>query len=489
MRPLIHYLACVFVIGLYGGQVCPFLESLTTFQLLLPVVAALTLAYLLRRPFRTAFVDRVPYQQQTYRVFWLEFLLFVAVGLFLTFFNYQVHSFPFSSGLKLVLAMTTLGFFLAVDLALAQERELVELFGRQRIDLDPEQYYFPLPTKMATFAAACAVFVAGVVFLLINKDIDWLVTVGRTMDLAAAQKAILLEVVFVFLVILAYVMNLIISVTRNLRTFFDNENSVLKAATGGILDGSVPVTTNDEFGVMAKHTNLMIVGLKEKTEELQRTRDVTIMSLASLAETRDNETGAHLLRTQRYVKKLAEYLQRQSDPPPGLSDETIDLLFKSAPLHDIGKVGIPDHILLKPGSLTPEEFAIMKTHATLGGDALRVAEESLGSNSFLRLAREIAYCHHEKWNGSGYPLGLRGEAIPLSGRIMALADVYDALISKRVYKEAFSHDRARDIIVAGRETHFDPRLVEAFLAMEGDFVQTAREFSDEAYLSGSPGAP
>lgn len=414
----------------------------------------------------------------------MEFLLFFTVGIFLMLFNQAIHSFPFSSGMKLVLAMTTLGFFMAVDLSLAKERELASLFVQKRIDLDPEQHYFPLPTKMATLAVACAFFVAGIIFLLINKDIDWLVNVGRTMEIATAQRAILVEISFVLLVILFYVVNLIISFSSNLHTFFDNENSVLKAVTGGVLDGSVPVSTNDEFGVMAKHTNLMIVGLKEKTEELQLTRDVTIMSLASLAETRDNETGAHLLRTQRYVRVLATFMRQRQGHAPFFSDDTIELLFKSAPLHDIGNVGIPDHILLRPGRLTREEFEVMKTHASLGGDALRVAEESLGSNSFLRLAREIAYCHHEKWDGSGYPQGLKGENIPLSGRIMALADVYDALISKRIYKEAFSHEKAKTIIMEGMATHFDPAVVEAFLATEDAFLQIAMDYSDEKFLSG-----
>jgi response regulator RpfG family c-di-GMP phosphodiesterase len=141
---------------------------------------------------------------------------------------------------------------------------------------------------------------------------------------------------------------------------------------------------------------------------------------------------------------------------------------------------------LKPGRLTPVEFEIMKTHTTLGGDALKVGEESLGSNSFLRVAREIAYGHHEKWDGSGYPKGLRAAEIPLSGRIMALADVYDALISKRVYKEAFSHAEAKAIIRAGRGSHFDPAVVAAFLAVEEKFIATAQAYSDEKFLAENP---
>ncbi|MDH5511415.1 MAG: HD domain-containing protein, partial [Nitrospinota bacterium] len=163
-----------------------------------------------------------------------------------------------------------------------------------------------------------------------------------------------------------------------------------------------------------------------------------------------------------------------------LTDEVVELLYKSAPLHDIGKVGVPDAILLKPGKLTAEEFEIMKKHAALGADAIIRAEEKLdaGEVSFLRYARQIAYGHHEKWDGSGYPEGLKGEQIPLAARLMAIADVYDALISKRVYKEAFSHDKAREIIVEGRGGHFDPELVDAFLAIEHKFVDIARRYAD-----------
>jgi len=180
------------------------------------------------------------------------------------------------------------------------------------------------------------------------------------------------------------------------------------------------------------------------------------------------------------VKVLAEHLQTHSRFRDYLdSPDTIDLLYRSAPLHDIGKVGIPDHILLKPGKLTAEEFEMMKTHTTNGGDSLRQAEEELGENSFLHCAREIAYHHHEKWDGSGYPFGLVGEEIPISARLMALADVYDALICKRVYKDAMSHDKARSIILEGKGRHFDPDIADAFLLLENKFQSIAEEYIDE----------
>ncbi|MBN4065478.1 HD domain-containing protein, partial [Desulfocapsa sp. AH-315-G09] len=188
--------------------------------------------------------------------------------------------------------------------------------------------------------------------------------------------------------------------------------------------------------------------------------------MAVLAETRDNETGKHIMRTQHYVRVLAEQLIKAGKYRDYLDAARINLLFKSAPLHDIGKVGIADSILLKPGKLTEEEFAVMKKHTSYGRDAIVKAEQEIGvgsSTTFLTMAREIAYTHHEKWNGQGYPEGICGDAIPLSGRLMAVADVYDALISKRVYKEAFSHEKAVAIIIDGRGEHFDPELVDAFI--------------------------
>jgi putative two-component system response regulator len=216
-----------------------------------------------------------------------------------------------------------------------------------------------------------------------------------------------------------------------------------------------------------------------RTKEVQVVQDVTIMAMASLAETRDNETGNHIRRTQNYVRALAKKLQGNPLYASQLDEATVEMLYKSAPLHDIGKVGIPDAILLKPGKLTDEEFTVMKTHTTLGRDAILAAEKLIDApSSFLKLAREIAHYHQEKWDGSGYPEGLRGESIPLSARLMAVADVYDALISKRVYKPPFPHDKAVAIIREGRDKHFDPHMVDAFLQIAEEFEDIASRFTD-----------
>lgn len=216
-----------------------------------------------------------------------------------------------------------------------------------------------------------------------------------------------------------------------------------------------------------------------RTEEITAIQDVTITAMASLAETRDGDTGNHIRRTQNYVRALARKLQGHSRFVEQLDDRTIEMLYKSAPLHDIGKVGIPDRILLKPGRLTSDEFEVMKTHTTLGRDAIANAEKSLGLQvAFLRIAKEIAYGHQEKWDGSGYPEGLRGDEIPVSARLMAVADVYDALISRRVYKDGMPHEQAVRIIVEGRGTHFDPDMVDAFVGIAEEFRAIALRFAD-----------
>jgi len=219
--------------------------------------------------------------------------------------------------------------------------------------------------------------------------------------------------------------------------------------------------------------------VQQRTREISRTQDMAIYCMTSLAETRDNETGMHIRRTQHYVRVLAEHLHSHARFSDQLNDEFIELLFKSAPLHDIGKVGVPDRILLKPGKLNPEEWQEMQKHAQYGKEALDNAEREYGASSFLSMAKDIAYCHHERWDGKGYPQALSGDDIPLAARLMALADCYDALISKRVYKPAFSFDDAADIIVKGRGTQFDPDMVDAFVALEAVFVDIARRFADE----------
>jgi len=229
---------------------------------------------------------------------------------------------------------------------------------------------------------------------------------------------------------------------------------------------------------LKQHQDQLEQLVRERTRRLELTQAVTIESLATLAEYRDPETGGHIKRTQNYVKMLAKQLKQHPRFRDELNDDVIELLYMSAPLHDLGKIAVPDHILQKAGKLTDEEFEEMKKHTNYGHDALRITEQKLGQDSFLRYAREIAYTHQEKWDGSGYPTGLKGDEIPISGRLMALADVYDALISKRVYKPPFPHEKAVEIIVEGKEKHFDPDIVDAFIELENTFRNIALSFAD-----------
>jgi putative two-component system response regulator len=210
------------------------------------------------------------------------------------------------------------------------------------------------------------------------------------------------------------------------------------------------------------------------------TRDLALFALAKLAESRDSDTGAHIERVQSYTRLLARNLSTEIKACYGVDEEYIRLLYQTSPLHDLGKVGIPDSILLKPGKLTASEFAIMKTHTIVGAQTLDAALRRFPNARFLQLAREIAATHHEKFDGSGYPYGLVGEQIPLCGRIVAVADVYDALTNRRVYKEAITHQEAKAIIVRDRGSHFDPEVVDAFLRAEQDILAVRQRLRDEA---------
>ncbi len=219
----------------------------------------------------------------------------------------------------------------------------------------------------------------------------------------------------------------------------------------------------------------------ELMEKLITTQDVTIVALAKLAEFRDPDTGEHLERMREYSKALALKLRKLPKYRYYITEHYIENLYKSSPLHDIGKVGIADDVLLKPGNLSKSEFELMKRHTIIGGDALNDAVQLAGmERSFLDMGKDIAYYHHEKWDGNGYPTGLKEDDIPLSARILALADVYDALTSKRVYKPAFPHTKARTIIIDECAPHFDPDILKAFISLENIFIDIKKHYQDTA---------
>jgi putative two-component system response regulator len=251
--------------------------------------------------------------------------------------------------------------------------------------------------------------------------------------------------------------------------------------------------------MLAAHNADLEAEVARRTRDIEIVQEVSVRALASLGETRDNETGHHIRRTQLYIEVLGRHLEHHPRFARELTPRRLALIVDAAPLHDIGKIGIRDEILLKPGKLTPEEFTVMKTHATIGAEAidralLEVASDhdtdlvtllstngdaqGIGPLDFLLVAREIAGGHHEKWDGNGYPQGLAGDGIPVSARLMALADVFDALISRRVYKAAMPPDEVRRILLEGRAKHFDPDIVDAYMARESEFLAIARRYAD-----------
>lgn len=231
------------------------------------------------------------------------------------------------------------------------------------------------------------------------------------------------------------------------------------------LQKSLALHTNNLQGLVDEQIKEILV----TKEALFKTQLATILAFSKLAEVRDDETGQHIERTRVFCRILTEQLRVQCSVGAEIDNSFVDNIYFAAALHDIGKVAISDEILLKPGKLTEEEFEIMKTHTALGARTLQTMLEHYPENAFITMAIEISRSHHEKWDGTGYPQNLKGKSIPLSARIMALADVYDALTSERRYKPGFSHEKSRDIILEGRGTHFDPAVIDAFLVLEDQF--------------------
>ncbi len=296
--------------------------------------------------------------------------------------------------------------------------------------------------------------------------------------------------------------------TRHIPVIFVTAMDSVESETHGLALGAVDYITkplNPDIVLARVRTQIELARARERlrdqnawlerevarrTRENALIRDLSLSALACLAEIRDPETGHHIQRTQSFVELLARHLAEHPGYRSALAGKRLEMIVRSAPLHDIGKVGIPDSILLKPGRLTAEEFALMKKHPLLGADAISRALEQAASTrdedeplpegafTFMEIAREIALGHHEKWDGSGYPGGLEAEQIPVSARLMALADVFDALMSRRVYKEPMSMEDVTRMIVTERGRHFDPVIVDAFVALQPAFSEVAQRFAD-----------
>jgi putative two-component system response regulator len=243
--------------------------------------------------------------------------------------------------------------------------------------------------------------------------------------------------------------------------------------------GRKVVRLRDELDQARRSASRSVEALAARAAEIAATRDVAVFALAKLAESRDPETGEHLERLRSYTQILAEELSVRGPYCRQIDEHFLEDLYRSSPLHDIGKVGIPDAILRKPGRLTAAEFEVMKQHTTIGAEALEQAMQLTGCGGFLAMAVDIARYHHERFDGTGYPSGLKGLAIPLPARIVALADVYDALTSVRVYKEAYPPEQARAMILEQEGRHFDPAVVEAFRSRFADFLEVRAQLEGQ----------
>jgi response regulator RpfG family c-di-GMP phosphodiesterase len=469
----VSYTIAGVIFGTYGGRVCPMLETLSGVEIGTHVSITFIALFLTRHLLSKNGV--FPFSGQLSKLDTLLFFLF-SIPLAL-FYNFS-YEFPYDSNLKVLFGMTLFGFLTGTILELLDKNRYVttpgfitSLTGERR----------SIIKQMVSLFSLLIIALTASLTMIQFKDIYWLENNPERFLDGSGKLSVIKEFLYVALVLVGYSSSIIVLWTKLLKQIFDSQEVALEKVSAGNVDVRVPIYDNDELGSVASLTNEMLDSLHNTREEVEHTRDIAIVSLSALAETRDNETGAHIIRTQKYVRALALYMSSNPEYAKTLTPSYIELLHKSAPLHDMGKVGVPDSVLLKPGKLTDQEFEIMKQHPQIGAEALSFAEEQLGPCSFLNVAKEISLTHHEKWDGSGYPNQLSGKNIPISGRLMALADVYDALISKRVYKPAFSHDKAKAIIVEGSGSHFDPQVVEAFLSIESEFVDIAHRFKDKSH--------
>lgn len=467
------YLLASVLFATYGGRVCPMLETLSMREIGTHVAATFIPLFLVRH---FGFCDHN--WLKTHDTAKLDTTLFFIASIPLALFYNLNYDFPLDSNLKVLLGMAMFGFFTGSILQIVAKLDDFESLIGKANNTELVGVRRSIVKQMIVLMTLLMFTLTFLLLLVALKDVFWLQHNPEKVLNGSGSVSVIKEFGYVFMVLTGYSVTIMYLWSKLMGKVLNSQETSLLAVSAGDINIRLPIFEHNEIGSMAALTNDMLDNLQSTQSEVKATRDVAIISLSALAESRDNETGAHIIRTQKYVRSLAMELSKKPQHSALLTPEYIELLYKSAPLHDVGKVGIPDSVLLKPGKLTDDEFDIMKGHPEIGAKALSFAEKHLGSSSFLRVAKEISLTHHEKWDGSGYPNALSGDSIPLSGRLMALADVYDALISKRVYKPAFSHEKAKGIILEGKGSHFDPAVVDAFLAIEDEFVSIAAAYKD-----------
>ncbi len=464
-----HHVLSSVVITIYGYNVCNFINGLELTVWAATLLPALFSQWLLRNAI-TGRISTLDPAMRPQLACLGELSAFIAGGSLIGVINTVVHGFPAASGLMAMLGFVTIGIFAGVDQAFVQTRIRFEEGGIPSFSTKPNS---PFAVRLGLSFGIVMVLVIGIITLLVLRGIE-----NGTVQDALGFRRLVIEFAFVFAVILCYVANAARGAEKLLAKAVAEQVQTLGEARGGRAQRRAVIGTRDEIGFVSAEINHLLDELDRAQDKTTRTNDAIMKALIGLAGARDNETGDHLQRTQRYVGILCHQLALHTEHAQALSPLAIADIINAAPLHDIGKVAVPDAILHKPGRLSLEEYEVMKTHVGHGLAVIDKVIADVGATPYLTAARDVIAGHHEHWSGGGYPFGLKGAEIPIAGRVMALADVYDALRSERVYKPAMSHAEARQILIDGAGTQFDPLVVAAFLAVEPEFKRVAERFAD-----------
>ncbi|MDP2803031.1 MAG: HD domain-containing protein [Phreatobacter sp.] len=464
-----HCLAAVFI-TLYGYHVCSIISALDLITWAVTLVPVLLMQWTMR----WLAVSVAPSTRSASSPNWafsLELLAFALGGILIGVINTKVHGVPVTNGVKVALSFLALGLFAALDQAILGTRERLKQGG---LSEPVETVRLSLATQLAWLLGSMIALVVAIAGALMLRLLD---EPGPD-----TGQTLAIELAVLFASFSAYSAYVLSRAHQVFSLALAEQLSALGGMTSGGASRRARIAMRDEIGMISTRVNWMLDALQTAEQQRIIAHAAMLRGLIGLAGTRDNETGQHLARTQKYVETIAAELAKQPHYLAVLTPEVIKLCVAAAPLHDIGKVAIPDAILLKSGKLTHEEFAMMQTHV---GEGVRVIDAIIaeaGESPFLLTAREMVGGHHEKFDGSGYPLGLKAESIPLSARLMAVADVYDALRTQRVYKPAVDRNTARQIIIDGAGKHFDPDIVSAFLVVEPVIARLSETMADAAQI-------
>lgn len=409
-------------------------------------------------------VLKADWKNQSQRQFLLEGSLFLLGASALAWYDSYENYADLVSNSKVFLGCITFGFFTACDMALERQKLIAESPDLIDWNIESTKVAFSITAKLTSVAVFSLIFMTSIMFLVFLKDLYGFIDLEQD-DYSQGGFLFLQEMLFVGFVILVEMLNLIVSFCRNLKQFFHNQNASMEAVSKGNLDQHVYISSQDEFSVMGRYTNWMIEMLKKRNRELETARREIVVRLGRAAEYRDNETGMHVIRMSNYSAALARAVK--------LPEEQCDLILQASPMHDVGKIGIRDNVLLKPDKLDNEEWINMKTHVDIGVSIL-----SGGDSKIIQLAQEIAATHHEKYDGTGYPNGLKGEDISIAGRIVPICDVFDALTSVRPYKKAWTVEDAIELLIREKGKHFDPDLVDKFVSILPEILEIRARYSD-----------